>query len=161
MAPRNFKRARRSRLIVEAVSRFLRFEESTLLFVQYLLRLRKDPKADFGGLCKWFAEAGKQPASLRRQLVPALVIFLDDTRIINWKGRLGRERFALQIADHAIFTLRQMLGGKWAVGLPKVATHDGAFVFKSDAVRQKYITAFRTWYNERRDQFAPDPAIQK
>ncbi len=151
---------RRRYTVWQAERELMRFEESRSLLARCLVRFRKDAEADLGGLCTWLALIGGQPASRHRQLVPAVVVFLDDTRTIKQRpGHSGRA-LSWQVADNAILTLHHMTGKKWAAGLPKVLAYRGAFIFETDAVRQRYIAAFRAWYGKHRDQFAPDPTTR-
>ena len=150
----------RSVPLMHTVGRFMRFEELVPLFARHLLRLRKDPETDMAVLYRWLRVVGEQPESRHRQLVPAVMVFLDDTRTIERRGSSGGKRLSARVADHAIATLHRMTGKKWATGLPKISMYYGVLPFKSDAVRKQYVEAFRTWYRKHRAEFAPDPTIR-
>ena len=144
---------------VYIAGKLMGFDEAMPLLVRRLMPLRRNAKADLEHLCIWFPLLGSQPAKLHRQLVPVVAAFLDDTRTIAQRPRGGLVR-VVQVADHAILALHRMMGKKWGAGLPKVLTLYGAFLFESDAMRKKYIAAFRAWYSKHRDEFGPDPTTR-
>ena len=136
-------------------------------FVRMLARLRR--KADMTDeqldvLAQWIVATPSAPASAKPLLVPALMTLLDDRRTIAIWGRIvvaERRDHRYQIADIALLALSRLVGGKWTTFDKETRYNTNAgYLFKSDAVRQKYITAFRTWYGKHRDQFAPDPATR-
>ncbi len=138
----------------------MRFEESSPLLARWLVRLRKDAKAAPRSQCSWLAFVGSQPESYHRHLVPAVMVFLDDTRTIERKWHRSGKTLYPRVADQALYTLHRMAGEKWAAGLPKVSMFYGAFIFKSDAMRKRYVTAFSTWYGKNRAEFGPNPATR-
>ena len=134
-----------------------RFEESTPLLVRWLVQFRKDPNADLTDLGRWLTLVGNQPESRHRHLVPAVMVFLDDTRTLERRGAVGGKSLSARVGDHAITILHRMTGKKWAAGLPKITMYYGVLPFKSDAMRKQYVEAFRTWYREHRAEFGPNP----
>ena len=136
-------------------------------FVRMLARLRRKAKMTYEQLdvlAQWIAATPSAPASAKPLLVTALMPFLDDTRTLLIPGRIvvmERRDSRFQIADIALLALSRLVGGKWTTFDKETRYNTNAgYLFKSDAGRRKYITAFRTWYGKHRDQFAPDPATR-
>ncbi len=158
------RRRHDSKRVMAAV---LKLKGSIPSFVRMLARLRR--KADMTDeqldvLAQWIHASPSAPVSAKPLLVPALVTFLDDSRTLLISGRvvvMERRDWRFQIADIALLALNRLVGGKWTTFDKETRYNTNAgYLFKSDAVRQKYIARFRKWYGKHRDQFAPDPATR-